>query len=449
MGVVIDLDPLGPRIQPERLADVIEDLGLGRVLGQLAAQRLAGVGQGVADQVGLLAPARNGDLHPALRLHGEGLGQQLDLVRRDIGQDQARDRLVFIELPQEGAEDLRVAVAAVDAGEIGPPAPVLARAEEEGLDARLTAVGEQGEDVGLLHGLGVDRLLHGDGRQRPDAVPHPRRALEVQIVRGRLHLARQPADHRPRLAAQELFGRADQFAIVLQADQAGARRRASLDLVQHAGADAAFVDAVGAGPEKERLLQGVQRAVHRPGGGEGAEIVARHGVGAPVLADLGRAVVAADHQLGERLVVAQHHIEARLQLLDEVGFQQQGLGLRGRDHHLHGPGQGHHQGDALGVEPPLGVLHNALLQGPRLAHVQAGPVLAIHAIDARLVRRAPRLVADQLGGGQRGFRGRFDGRGFGHGANIGAPRLPAKRLSPCGPAERRRSAWPPPPDGSG
>ncbi|MMZ69397.1 hypothetical protein D1872_322350 [compost metagenome] len=67
--------------------------------------------------------------------------------------------------------------------------------------------------------------------------------------------------------------------------------------------------------------------VDRPGRGEGAEVVARNGVGAAMLPHLGRAVVAPDHQLGEGLVVAQQDVEARLQLLDEVGFEQQGLGL--------------------------------------------------------------------------------------------------------------------------
>lgn len=57
------------------------------------------------------------------------------------------------------------------------------------------------------------------------------------------------------------------------------------------------------------------------------KILAGRGVGAAMLSDLGGAVVAADHQFGEGLVVAQHDVEARLQLLDEVGFQQQGLGL--------------------------------------------------------------------------------------------------------------------------
>src|SRR5690606_10971507 len=101
-------------------------------------------------------------------------------------------------------------------------------------------------------------------------------------------------------------------------------------------------------------------------------------------------------------------------------------------------------GDALSVEPALRVLDDALLQAARLAHIKAGPVLAVHAIDARLVRRTPRLVADQFGGRERVV----EGRGFGHWANIGAPPAPAKRLSPAAPAGRRRPAWPPPPVGT-
>jgi hypothetical protein len=90
-----------------------------------------------------------------------------------------------------------------------------------------------------------------------------------------------------------------------------------------------------------------------------------------MLTHLGGAVVAADHQLGEGLVVAQQDVEARLQLLDEVGFQQQGLGLGRGDDQLHRPGLGHHQADALGVETALGVLDDALLQRLGLADIKA------------------------------------------------------------------------------
>ncbi|MNC50486.1 hypothetical protein D3C75_997290 [compost metagenome] len=47
VGVVIDLDPFGPGVQAESLADLVEDLRRGRVFGQLAPQGFAGVGQGI------------------------------------------------------------------------------------------------------------------------------------------------------------------------------------------------------------------------------------------------------------------------------------------------------------------------------------------------------------------------------------------------------------------
>ena len=48
-----------------------------------------------------------------------------------------------------------------------------------------------------------------------------------------------------------------------------------------------------------------------------------------MLQDLRRPVVAGDQDIGKRLVVAQQHVEARPQLLDQIGFEQQRLGLGG------------------------------------------------------------------------------------------------------------------------
>ena len=43
-------------------------------------------------------------------------------------------------------------------------------------------------------------------------------------------------------------------------------------------------------------------------------------------------MIAGDENIGKRLVVAQLHVEARPQLLDQIGFQQQRFGLgRGGD----------------------------------------------------------------------------------------------------------------------
>ena len=62
----------------------------------------------------------------------------------------------------------------------------------------------------------------------------------------------------------------------------------------------------------------------------------------PVLENLRRPVIRRDQDVGKRFVVAQQHVKARPQALDQIGFEQQRLGLgagddefecsRGRDH---------------------------------------------------------------------------------------------------------------------
>ncbi len=131
-----------------------------------------------------------------------------------------------------------------------------------------------------------------------------------------------------------------------------------------------------------------------------------------MFAQLGRRMFPADDDLGKALVVAQQHVEARLQLLDQVDLQQQGVGLGAGGGEFHGPGQIDHQGDALGVEPSLGVLGDALLQGPRLAHIEGLAVGGEHPIDTGRVGEATHFVPNQ-GGGDKGRRGVV-----GHGGEI-------------------------------
>jgi hypothetical protein len=263
-------------------------------------------------ELGLFAPAGTGDLDLPPGLHPERLSQQFAFRRLDIGEDQPGDRLVVIELAQEGGHDVRILVALVDPREIGPIAPVLACPEEEDLDAGLAALGMQGEDIRLFQSLGIDLLFLGDGGERADPVTQARGPLELHVVGGLLHLLGHAGDHRPALAAQEVLRLLDQLAVVLQAYEAGAGRSAALNLVQHAGPRAGLVDAVRARAQQEGLLQGVQRAIDRPGAGERSEIVALDRMCAAVLAKLGRLVIAANDDLGETLVVAQQDVEAWL-----------------------------------------------------------------------------------------------------------------------------------------
>ena len=181
--------------------------------------------------------------------------------------------------------------------------------------------------------------------------------------------------------------------------------------MQHAGPGPAFVDTVRAGPQEEGLLQGVQGAVHGVRRGKGPEVVALQGVGTAVLAQLGGRVFPPDDNLRKALVVPEQHIEAWLHLLDQVDLEQEGVGLGPGGHELHGPGQVDHQGDALGMEPALGILQDPLFQGAGLADIEDLVPFPDHPVDPRRIGQAPDLVADQVGPG----KGRtFDlGWGFG------------------------------------
>ena len=112
--------------------------------------------------------------------------------------------------------------------------------------------------------------------------------------------------------------------------------------MQQARPRAALEEAVGAGAQQERALQRGDGAVHRPHRGERAVVAAVAVARAAVLEDLRRPVIAGDQDVGERLVVAQQHVEARAQPLDEVGFEQQRLGFGpGRDEFERGGGGDH------------------------------------------------------------------------------------------------------------
>ncbi len=71
MTVVVDLDAARRPCQPEGPGERRKEPLLGGRLGKLAAERLAGVGERVLDDVALCAPARHEDLHLAVALDGE------------------------------------------------------------------------------------------------------------------------------------------------------------------------------------------------------------------------------------------------------------------------------------------------------------------------------------------------------------------------------------------
>ncbi len=115
-----------------------------------------------------------------------------------------------------------------------------------------------------------------------------------------------------------------------------------------------------------------------------------------MLGDLGRLVVAAQQDVGEALVVAQQHVVARPQLLDQVGFEQQRLGFRPRGDELHVRRLGDHARDGIGVGHAARIGRDPVLQVLGLADIEhlAGGIE--HPVDAGLVGQMLGEAGDDL-----------------------------------------------------
>ncbi len=123
---------------------------------------------------------------------------------------------------------------------------------------------------------------------------------------------------------------------------------------------------------------------------------------------LRRPVIAGDQYIGERFVVAQLHVEARPQLLDQIGLEQQRLGLGGGRDDLHRCGGRDHAGDAhhLAGRPRIGGEPLADILG--LADIEHVMGRVQHAVDAgRGGRMAHRMLDRGAADRERAFRHRL------------------------------------------
>ncbi len=459
VAVVVDLDALGRRLEAKRVGHALQHLALRRAFGEPARERGPGIFERVLDELALVAALRRGQLHLAAGAHRQRFLHQRGVGHLLAQQHQLRRRLVVVELADESSQHFLAGRGLVVAREIGAVAPVLAAAEEEHLDAGLSGLARGRDHVGLVDVLHVDVLPRLDVGEGPDAVAIGGGGLELQRRARRLHRGGEALADAGVAAREEILGLADVRRVVLGRHAADARRAAALDLVQQAGAGARGERAVGARAQQERALQRIERAVHRAGRGERAVIDSAFVARAAVLDDARPALRAlerrarsggGDVDVGERLVVAQQHVVARLQALDEVRFEQQRLDLGvGRDD-LERRRFRHHAAQALGQLGDRGVVRDALGEAARLADVERVAASVEHAIDAGPLRQARQLLLDQRGAGrQRSLR---DARALraaraaravfalvvrlAHAANFGAPAAastPASRTAPRGP----------------
>jgi hypothetical protein len=115
-----------------------------------------------------------------------------------------------------------------------------------------------------------------------------------------------------------------------------------------------------------------------------------------MLRELGRLPVAGHEDVGERLVVPQEHVVAGLELLDEVGLEQQGFRLGRRGDEFHRRRLGDHAGDAVAVALVAGIGSHPVLQVAGLADIEHLARRIDHAIDARRRGQGRPEAADHL-----------------------------------------------------
>ena len=368
--------------QAEGFGDPVEQLALGRGFSLPPLQRFAGVADRVGHHVPLGAALGAAEPDLALSLVAQGLGEQAGFIGVVADEDLSRHRLVGVELADEAAHHVGDGLLAVVAGEIGAVAVVPPGTIEEHLHADLAAAVEGGDDVGVVDfALHVDVLMRLHRAQRPQSVAELGRALELQVFCRVLHAGGQFLLHRTALPEQEGLGLAHQFVVAGLVDLAHAGRRAALDLVEKTGAVAVLEHAVRAGAEQERLFQRGDGAVDRLGAGKRGEVVALPLVRPAVFGDPGEVMLAGEHDVGEGFVVAQQHVVARLEPLDQVGLQQQGFDLAIGDHDLQRLGLRHHPAQPIGQSLELGVVGDPSPKVAGLADVDRVAPAVEHAVD--------------------------------------------------------------------
>ena len=208
-------------------------------------------------------------------------------------------------------------------------------AHEHQRHAILAVARRHRDHIGVVIGAGCDDLLRLNGLEVRQLVPQPRRILELQPLGCGFHAPTQFLLHLVVAAFQDLDRGAGIARIVLRRYQPNARRRAALDLVLQAGARAVRKIAVLAIAQAKQFLQLLQRFAHRTGGRIRAEVAAGLLARAAVEAQTRKFMLRLQMHEREALVVAQHDIEARPMLLDEIEFEQQRLGVRIRDGDFH------------------------------------------------------------------------------------------------------------------
>ncbi len=280
-----------------------------------------------------------------------------------MAQDDAARRFpLVIELRDKAFEQFARLNTLVMPGKEHMVTPVLPGPEKDDLHAALPCCLVQREQVGFVDRLRIDPLLQLDMGERANAVTQARGLLEVELRRRELHLLRKAVPNVIAPPLQEVSCLVHELPVFACPDLSDARGRAALDLEQKARTRSGLEDRIRAAAQQEGALERVQRPPHGAGRGKRSEIVALPVLRTAMLDDLRRFMVARDEDVRKRLVVAQQHIVARLQALDEIGLEQERLDLRRSLDELHGDRVRDHARNACRLVVGLGIGLHTLAQ---------------------------------------------------------------------------------------
>ena len=139
--------------------------------------------------------------------------------------------------------------------------------------------------------------------------------------------------------------------------------------------------------------------------GEGAEVAGPVVLFEPGEGKTGDRVVEVDLEQEEAFVIAETDVVARMKLLDELAFQEEGLGFAADDVEVKVV-DGLDEGFELQIPAqPAGrleVLGDALAQIARLAHIDDRAEAVAHQVDAGLMRQRAQLFANGVRHGDTG-----------------------------------------------
>ena len=221
-----------------------------------------------------------------------------------------------------------------------------------------------------------------------EPVPELSRALEVKSCRRLFHLGSYVLLDAVILALEEHDDLLDHSAVALFAHRAEARCHALADVVVQAGALLAYVsrEDLPAALEREDIRDGLQhqRAVARHVGAEvDGTRLSRFGLGTEGLEHPRVLLVQCDADIRVALVVTEQNVVAGLVALDEIGLEQQRLGLASNDGVLEvGDVRDHRRDLGDRDRPAAEIALQSVAEFLRLADINNSPAAIFHKIDS-------------------------------------------------------------------